>query len=69
MSQQQQQQAAGALTIDAIKTEGFLARKLAEKCSIIEAMIDALNQARARIQELEAERAACQDVPREKEPA
>ena len=58
MSQQQQQQAAGALTIDAIKTEGFLARKLAEKCSIIEAMIDALNQARARIQELEAERQA-----------
>jgi len=67
MSQQQQQQAAGALTIDAIKTEGFLARKLAEKCSIIEAMIDALNQARARIQELEAERQALK--AEQKEPA
>jgi len=65
MSQQQQQQAAGALTIDAIKTEGFLARKLAEKCSIIEAMIDALNQARARIQELEAAQMAAKAEQKE----
>jgi hypothetical protein len=65
MSQQQQQQAAGALTIDAIKTEGFLARKLAEKCSIIEAMIDALNQARARIQELEAAQTAAKAEQKE----
>ena len=65
MSQQQQQQVAGALTIDAIKTEGFLARKLAEKCSIIEAMIDALNQARARIQELEAAQMAAKAEQKE----
>lgn len=53
------------LPLDVIQAEGMLARKLAEKCAIIENLFIALTKANTRIRELEAEREAVKTATKE----
>jgi len=62
MSQQQQPT---PIPLDVIQAEGMLARRLAEKCAIIENMFVALTKANTRIRELEAEREAVKTATKE----
>ena len=62
-----QQQQPTPIPLDAIQAEGMLARKLAEKCAIIESLFAALTKANTRIRELEAEREAAQAAMKEPE--
>jgi len=62
MSQQQQPT---PIPLDVIQAEGMLARRLAEKCAIIENMFIALTKANARIRELEAEQQAARTAVKE----